>query len=66
METVLKQSDLEAFGEIVSTKALELKLVETTVADNEEQQHKAVKRVFVDLIQILLGYVGEEEAAGIF
>ena len=37
METVLKQSDLEAFGEIVSTKALELKLVETTVADNEEQ-----------------------------
>lgn len=56
----LSLSDLETFHIITETKAKELKTVQKTFAqhqDKVEQEHKAVSRVMIDLVQILLGHI---------
>ena len=62
---LLKIADLEAVHVIVETKVKELNAVGKSLKP-EEHEHKAVKRVIQDLVQILLGYVEEGEAQEIF
>jgi hypothetical protein len=57
--------DLESIKTIVETKVKELRLVDKSKGPKQtpEQEHKQVQRVIGDMIQIMLGYVGEASDA---
>lgn len=59
----LSIKDLEAVRAIVETKVKELRLVDKSKKQTADQEHKQVLRVIGDLVQILLGYVGEASEA---
>lgn len=67
---MLTINDLEAIHKIVETKVKELRLVESSRGGRKkltpEQEHKSVKRVIGDTIQILLGYIEATDANPLF
>ena len=58
----LRVADLESLSVIVSAKAMEIK--QQCAFRNEDDQHEAIKNVYTDLVQILLGYMDEQEVRG--
>lgn len=62
---LLEIADIVRLQGLVDNRASDLKNISKTFR-TKKLEHKAVKRTFIELIQILLGYLEEADVTSIF